>query len=104
MTSLLLHQRRTNTLNACSFQQVYPAIEISIAYHAALRSTTTYLLSKFRLYDSWSGATFKCLGAQHAFQWTQDVQKEYEEEGKTLPHWTKMYDGLVLKADTPFSV
>ena len=35
MTSLRLHHQRTNTLSACSFQQVYLAIEISIAYHAA---------------------------------------------------------------------
>ena len=34
--------------------------------------------------------------------WTQDVRKKYEEEGKTPPHWTRMYDGLILSADTPF--
>ena len=102
MTSLLLHHRRTNTSSVYSFQQVYLSIEISIDYRAALRTITSYLPSKFRLCDSSSGATFKCLGGQHAFEWTQDVGKKYEEEGKTPPHWTRMYDGLILSADTPF--
>ena len=77
------------------FDSIPCPIEISIRLH---------FLSKFRLYNSSSGATFKCLGGQHAFERTQDLRKEFEEEGKTPPHWTKMYDGLVLKADTPFWV